>query len=168
MAYVTGHTNSADFPTTPGSFDTTYNSDADYQDVFVTKLNTVGSALVYSTFLGGRITDSGEAIALARSGRAHVTGQTYSSGFPTTEDAFDRSLSYYDAFMSELSADGSALVYSTYLGGAGGEDGRGIAADRAGATYVTGVTNGDFPTTPGALDRTRNGFSDAFVTKFGS
>jgi Beta-propeller repeat len=159
-AYVTGETDSSDFPTTPGAFDTTFNGDV---AVFVSKLNASGSALAYSTFLGD--VGSGEDIAVDGKGRVYVTGSTFSSNYPTTRGAFDRTLDGSDAFVTKLNASGSALVYSTYLGGTNSEAGRGIAV-REGRAYVTGVTDAaDFPTTPGAFDTTFNGDTDAFVTK---
>jgi hypothetical protein len=97
-AYVTGDTSSADFPTTPGAFDRTFNG---FQDAFVTKLNAKGSALAYSTFLGGTDFDQSLGIAV-REGRAYVTGQTESANFPTTRRAFDRTLDSIDAFVTKL------------------------------------------------------------------
>jgi hypothetical protein len=162
-AYVTGETFSADFPTTAGTFDTTFNGAV---DAFVTKLNASGSALVYSTFLGGATEERGRGIAV-REGRAYVTGLTQSANYPTTRGAFDTTFNggTADAFVTKLNAAGSALVYSTFLGEAGAEVGGGIAVreDRA---YVTGLTDSaDFPTTRGAFDTTLNGNLDAFVTK---
>jgi hypothetical protein len=176
--YVTGSTESADFPTTPGAFDPTYSGpfeDFLLPDAFVTKLNATGSALVYSTFLGGRRGwDSGVDIAM-RGDNAYVTGftdrggfTTDSTNFPTTPGAFDRTFNggESDAFVTKLNATGSALVYSTFLGGRGDEFGNEIAVDEEGRAYVTGLTNsGNYPTTPGAFDTTRNGNGDAFVTK---
>jgi hypothetical protein len=163
MAYVTGDTQSADYPTTPGAFDTTVNSN---QDAFVTKLNASGSALVYSTFLGGA---SGEDIAVDTRDRAYVTGDA-GGDIPTTPGAFDRTFNGFgDAFVTKLNRSGSALAYSTLLGGEDDDDGFGIAVvDRM--AYVTGFTNSpNFPTTPGAFDRTFSGGldrgTDAFVTK---
>jgi hypothetical protein len=99
-AYVTGSTNSADYPTTPGAFDTTLNRN---QDVFVTKLNATGSALDYSTFLGGTDSDGGSGIAVNESGRAYVTGSTSSLDYPTTRGAFDRTFNgNTDAFVTKL------------------------------------------------------------------
>jgi hypothetical protein len=175
-AYVTGFINSADFPTTTGAFDTTHNGTF---DAFVTKLNASGSALAYSTYLGGtsasRLRDRGHDIAEDESGRAYVTGETVSSDFPTTPDAFDTTYNGRDAFATKLNAAGSALAYSTFLGGTGAEnvnEGGGIAVDGGGNAYVTGDTfSSDFPTTAGAFDTTFNGagggFSgrDVFVTK---
>jgi Beta-propeller repeat len=131
----------------------------------------IDPGLDYSTFLGGTGDDlpSG-GIAVDRSGKAYVTGRTSSADFPTTPGAFDRTFDGgNDAFVTKLSASGSALAYSTFLGGAGGSEGRGIAV-RDGKAYVTGFTqSADFPTTPGAFDRTYNGGTsddgDVFVTK---
>jgi hypothetical protein len=163
-AYVTGLTDSADFPTTPGAFQTKKNGG---DSAFVTKLTADGSALAYSTFLGGSRNDCGTAITVDSSGSAYVTGCTSSPDFPTTPGAFDTTHNGgYDAFVTNLTADGSALAYSTFLGGSGEDDGFGIAVDGAGNAYVTGVTNSkDFPTTPNAFQSTLNGNYNAFVTK---
>ena len=164
-AYVTGHTESADFPTTPGAFDR--NLDGFKEDIFVTKLNAAGSALLYSTYLGGIGRDLGYGIAVDGTGNAYITGQTDFIDFPTTPDAFDRSHNgQEDAFVTKLDTAGSSLVYSTYLGGGGQEIGFGITVDHASNAYLTGVTDStDFPTTPSAPDRSFNGgFTDAFVT----
>ena len=166
-AYVTGETASSDFPTTPGAFDPTLNSPSG-GDAFVTKLNMTGSGLVYSTYLGGSASQTGFGIAVDPAGSAYVTGETGSSDFPTTAGAIDPTANgSKDAFVTKLNPAGSALAYSTYLGGSlGAETGRAIAVDTAGSAHVTGDTDsGDFPTTPGALDPTANGNSDAFVTK---
>ena len=173
-AYVTGSTGSTDFPTTPGAFDTTYSGGFNViADTFVTKLNPAGSALVYSTYLGGEREDSGQGIALDGAGNAYVTGLTNSADFPTTPGAFDTSFDGSsgggsDAFVTKLNATGSALLYSTFLGGnlTAHDGGYGIAVDGAGSAYVTGLTNSSsFPTTPGAFDTTFNDAFDAFVTK---
>ena len=113
---MTGFTDSSDFPTTTGAFDGTHNGD---HDAFVTKLNASGSALVYSTFLGGEGGDGGSDIAVDGMGRAYVTGQALGAGYPTTPGAFDRTFNggFADAFVTKLNASGSALVYSTFLGG---------------------------------------------------
>ena len=104
-AYVTGNTSSfyTDFPTTPGAFDTTYNGGfISSGDAFVTKLNASGSALAYSTFLGGTDSDAGLGIAV-RGGKAYVTGQTSSAGYSTTPGAFDTTLGGFgDAFVTKL------------------------------------------------------------------
>jgi hypothetical protein len=166
-AYATGRTSSPDFPT-PLGFDTSFGG---VEDAFVTKLNATGSALVYSTYLGGTGEDGGAGIAVDAIGAASLTGRTSSPNFPTTPGAFDTSWNLGDdAFVTKLGPIGS-LVYSTFLGGSTGPNGnndRGhaIALDATGAMYVTGLANSDnFPTTPGAFDRTHNGNSDAFVAK---
>jgi hypothetical protein len=178
-AYVTGRTESADFPTTAGAFDTSYNG-VNQDDAFVTKLNPAGSGLVYSTYLGGSFDDTGQAIAVDSAGAAYVTGSSASADFPTTAGAFDTSANgpvvpfagpAGDAFVTKLNAAGSGLAYSTYLGGTGIDEGRGIAVDSAENAYVTGGTaSTDYPTTAGAFDTSANGpggplAGDAFVTK---
>src|SRR5204863_14501 len=136
-------------------------------DAFVTKLNAAGTALLYSTYLGGGNNNEAHGIALDGNGQAYVTGFTTSNDFPTTPGAFDRTHNgNTDAFVTKLNAAGTALVYSTYLGGSGDDQPGGIALDGSGQAYVTGVTTSpDFPTTPGAFDTTINSNSDAFATK---
>ena len=174
-AYVVGTTQSPDFPTRPGAFRRT-GATSNFSDVFVSKVNPTGTALVYSTFIGGSNFDFGRGIAIDAAGNAYLTGQTKSSNFPTTSNAFDRSfnvdtcprcgIDQYDAFITKLNATGSALVYSTFLGGFDIDDALAIAVDTAGNAYVTGETGStNFPTTAGAFDRTRNTNFDAFVTK---
>jgi hypothetical protein len=177
-AYVTGGAQSTNFPTTPGAFQTTSGGSV---DAFVTKLDPTGSALVYSTYLGGSSNEGGNAIAVDAAGNAYVTGQTTSTNFPTTLGAFQTTyaggsdvFSAGDAFVAKLDPAGSTLVYSSYLGGATVDRGNGIGVDAAGNFYVAGSTNSRlFPTTPGAFQpvgHTGNGFHansfDAFVAKF--
>lgn len=166
-AYITGVTASADFPTTPGVVDTSFNGGND--DAFVSKLNPSGSALIYSTYLGGSaVTDTATAIAVDGSGSAYVTGFTDSFDFPTTPGAFQPSHSSgssEDAFVLKLNPLGS-LIYSTFLGGLNTDNGYGIAVDGLGNAYVTGYTSSPgFPTTPGAFDTSYNFLTDVFVTK---
>ena len=159
--YLTGQTFSPDFPTTPGAFDTTYNGGNDDGDAFVVKLGPTG-ALEYSTFLGGSDGwghEEAEGIAVDRAGSAYVSGRTLATDFPTTPDAFDRTMTVlqdgyaHDLFVSKLNRDGSALSYSTYLGGAGEDTDVGIAVDSRGSAYVGGVTSSaDLPATAGAYD----------------
>src|SRR6266540_3116483 len=161
-AYVTGRVASADFPTTSGAD----SSLGGTQDGFVTKLNPSGSALVYSTYLGGSGVDDGEAITVDASANAYVTGIAGSNDFPTSGGAVDTTLGgTEDAYVAKLNSVG-ALVYSTLLGGSGIEEGFGIAVDSASNAYVPGVTaSSDFPTSTGAADTTLGGSTDAFVTK---
>lgn len=164
-AYVTGTTNSTDFPVTPGAFQTTF---AGVEDAFVTKLNTTGTALIYSTYLGGSGDDEGFSLAIDASGNAYVTGFTNSSDFPVTAGAFQTTFAgLEDVFVTKLNATGTALVYSTYLGGVGDDEGFGVAVDISGNAYVTGVTNStNFPVTAGAFSTVYNGgLFDSFVTK---
>jgi hypothetical protein len=167
-AYVAGQTSSADFPSTPGTFDTNY---SDNGDIFVTKLDAYGSALVYSTFLGGTGYDQAWAIVVDSAGATYLAGESSSADFPTTPGAVDTSFNgTNDAFVAKLAASGSALVYSTYLGGTEADIASAIALDGAGAAYVAGFTySSGFPTTPGAFDTSFNGGGafpkDAFVTK---
>jgi hypothetical protein len=171
-AYVTGWTESTNFPTTPGAFQTVCNGGvgcSTHGDAFVTKLNPTGSALVYSTYLGGSDTDVGFDIAVDSSGNAYVTGETYSTDFPTKnplQPTYGGANPYWgDAFVTKLNPTGSALVYSTYLGGSGGEVGTRIAVDGAGHAYVTGeTTSNDFPT-KNPLQPTNGGSTDVFVAK---
>jgi hypothetical protein len=162
--YVTGSTASADFPATAKAHDTRYN---DREDVFVAKLNARGSDLVYATYLGGNAFDKAQGVAIDKRGEAYVTGWTTSPNFPTTRGAFAKNhKGGEDSFVAKLDAQGSKLVFSTYLGGTSKDRGNGIAVDAAGSAYVTGSTaSSDFPTTRGALGNHHNGGEDAFVTK---
>jgi len=143
-AYVTGVVTSDDFPLA-SPMDATLGSHA-VDDVFVSKLNPAGSALVYSTYLGGGSADDPYAIALDQANNVYITGRTNSSDFPlmnpiqTTRFAFDM-------FAAEINAAGSALVFSTFIGGNGSDSGRGIAVDTLGNIHVAGEgTSTDFPT----------------------
>jgi len=176
--YVTGQTQSSNFPTTAGAFQLSLggcsNSYPFLCDAFVAKLNPTGSALVYSSYLGGSSDDYGYGIAVDRDGNAYVTGYTTSTNFPTTASAFQPTFTGPSTvFVAKVDAAGSSLVYSTYLGG-GSEVGRGIAVDTAGNAYVTGyTTSANFPTTGGAFQPAigttatgvATGMGDAFLTK---
>ncbi len=138
------------------------------EDVFVTKFSPDLSTRVYSAYVGGGANDRGTAIAVDASGNAYVTGYTKSTDFGTVS-AYDSARGgAQDAFVFKLNAAGTALVYSTYLGGSGGTDvGYGITVDSSGSAYVTGfASSADFPTTAGAADTTYAG-GEAFVTKLG-
>jgi hypothetical protein len=176
-AYITGYTNSVDFPTTVGALDPSCGSDGScnyngsyyYPDAFVVKMNPIGTGLDYATFLGGSDFDRGDSIAVDGAGKAYVAGETMSSDFPTTPGAFDTSYSgFKDAFVIKVNAVGTQLDYATFLGGSNVEEGSNvIAVDEEGSAYVTGNTgSSDFPTTIGAFDRSYNGDArDAFVAK---
>jgi len=160
-AYVTGQTGSTDFPATAGAFRTTFSGGNN--DAFVSKLNAAGSALLYSTYLGGRNDDFGYGIAVDASGNAYVAGLTYSSDFPTTPGAFQTIYAGGSnvAFVSKLNAAGSALLYSTYLGSGFAT---GIAVNSSGNAYVTGEAGPNFPTTAGAFQATSGGDQNAFIS----
>jgi hypothetical protein len=165
-AYVMGGVaGSYDFPTTSGAFDRSYSGT---DDAFMAKLDPSGSALSYATFLGGSDVESGNSIAVDSSGAAYVTGTTFSTDFPTTPGAFDTThdgSNPEDAFVAKLNSTGSALSYATFLGGSGGDYGYSIAVDPSDSAYVAGLTDStNFPTTPGAYDRSCSGV-DAFVAK---
>lgn len=160
-AYVTGSTYSTDFPT-KNAFDSTSNG----ADVFVTKLNATGNALVYSTYLGGRSSEEGSGITVDKAGNAYLTGTTTSGNFPV-KNAYDSTYALSDAFVTKLNATGNALLYSTFFGGSSFDDGYGIAVDSTGYAYVTGrTTSSNFPI-KNAFDSThvKNGTHDAFVSK---
>jgi hypothetical protein len=166
-AYITGQTSSADFPTTSGALQTALRGT---KNAFISKLNSTGTALVYSTYLGGLSGngDAGLAIAIDAAGDAYVTGVTTSSSFPTVNPVQSTLKSTAgNAFVSELNPTGSALVFSTYLGGSGivGDLGTGIAAGQNGTTYVTGVTtSSDFPLKNPIQNALKNAVSAAFVS----
>ncbi|MBN1830337.1 MAG: SBBP repeat-containing protein, partial [Deltaproteobacteria bacterium] len=163
-AYVTGATDSSDFPT----HNPYQGTRANLKDVFVTKISSTGNALAYSTYLGGSGGDYGQGIAVDASGNAYVTGYTYSSDFPTHSAYQATHGGNCDAFVTKVSSSGSALAYSTYLGGSGDDYGYGIAVDASGNAYVTGsVGSDDFPTqTPYQGDKKES--TDAFATKVSS
>ena len=162
QAYVTGATNSDDFPTTPNAFQPAL---AGARNAFVAQLTADGSALVYSTYLGGSSIDLSVGIAVDGVGQAYVTGLTFSSDFPT-RNPFQAALAgLRDAFVAQLTADGSALVYSTYLGGSSIDRGWSIAVDGAGQAYVTGETeSSDFPTR-NPFQPALAGLRDSFVAQ---
>jgi len=137
-AYVAGVTNSINFPVTPGSFQISYNG---LQDAFITKVNTAGSALVYSSYLGGTGFDWANGIAVDASGNASVAGYTSSVDFATVGGVQAGFNGLYDAFISTFNAAGAALTFSTYYGGTGADTANAIALDSGGAIYTGGQTS---------------------------
>ncbi|HEX8284060.1 MAG TPA: SBBP repeat-containing protein, partial [Pyrinomonadaceae bacterium] len=169
-AHIVGETQTTDFPVTPNAFQKTFGGIGAYEgDAYVAKFDAAGSALVYSTYLGGSYGDSGKAIALDPAGYVYVTGATASSDFPVAnafQPALANSAQIHDAFVTKLSYSGSALVYSTYLGGDAHDSAHGIAVNSAGSAYVTGGTNSFFFPVRNAVQGGLSGNSfDAFVTK---
>ncbi len=179
-AYVTGITNSKNFPIVGGfqpnaSTSTNLNGTTSvFNQAFVLKLNATGTALTYSSYLGGNGNDFGRAIAVDAQGNAYVTGNAFSFNFPVKNaiqpTKGDLSTFNADAFAVKVNAAGNALVYGTYLGGSGDDQGAAIAVDAAGNAYLTGETiSPDFPTVK-PLQGSRAGnpnsaFYDAFLTK---
>jgi parallel beta-helix repeat protein len=163
--YITGQTNSSNFPTTAGAYQT---AKAGAEDAYMCKFDSTGN-LVYSTYLGGSGTDFAQHVAVDGAGNAYVVGRTISTNFPTTAGAYQTAnAGGYDAYMCKFDSTGN-LVYSTYLGGSANEYGFGIAVDGAGNIYVAGYTvSTNFPTTPGAYQTANAGGNDAYVSKFDS
>ncbi len=163
-AYIAGITQSLDFPTVDGR----QSSNAGKTDIFVTKLDGTFGNVIYSTYLGGSADDVANQIKVDAAGNVYLAGTTESSDFPVTQGAFQTTPHGTPAaFVTKLKADGSALVYSTFLGGSGGEAGQGLGIDQQGAAYVVGATfSHDFPvkgTFFGAV--AGGGDSDGFVAK---
>ncbi len=162
-AYIAGLTVSRDFPTA-NPLQPDYGGGS--ADAFVAKLTPDGSALVYSTYLGGSEADAANGIAVDSDGNAYVTGQTSSRDFPTANALQPELSGFINAFIAKLSPDGSTLIYSTYLGGSNQDIGVGIAVDRDGNAYVTGATTStDFPTAHPLQASYGGGVNDGFVTK---
>lgn len=153
------------FPVTVGAYQTTKH---DYFDAYVAKIKGDGTQLIYSTYIGGRFNDYAKAIAVDADGQAVIGGQTGSDDYPLVGAAQDTICGGTCGMVTKLLADGSDLKFSTYLGGNGTTDPRGIAVDAALATYVTGVSffNATFPTTPGAFQTVPGGTFDAFAVKY--
>lgn len=171
--YVTGITTADDFPVSAGAMQGTHGGS---EDAYVAKFDleaTGAASLVYATYLGGSDLERGVSIAVDAAGNAYVAGRTDSLDFPATASAFQTGpqggppeLANLDAFVAKLSADGSTLLYATYLGGTLGDLAYGIAVDRSGIglAYVTGHTySPDFPVSAAAFDKTLDGQNDVFV-----
>jgi hypothetical protein len=165
-AYVVGRVDSSsmNFPTTPGSFASTYRG-GDFDGVLF-KLNAQGNALVYSAFVGGEENDSTEGVAVDGSGQAYITGGSRSTAFPTTVSAYQSTRSGdTDAYLLKVNASGSALLYGTMLGGGGTDRGSGVVVDGAGNAYIAGYTaSADFPTSS-AFQNSFGGSFDAFIAR---
>lgn len=169
-AYLAGDTGSSSFPTTDGAFQTKFpgsTTSNSANSAFVTKLNAMGTALEYSTFLGGDTFDSSIAIVVDSMSRAYVIGTTSSTNFPVTPDAIQaKVVGESDVFVTELSATGKELVYSTLFGGSSSELAIGLAVDKEGSIYLAGVTSSDnYPTTMKAFQPKFDSIIDGFVSK---
>jgi uncharacterized repeat protein (TIGR01451 family) len=161
-AYVTGYTQSLNFPTA-NAIQAAFGGGV--RDAFVTKLNAAGSALVYSSYLGGSGNDQGAEIDVDSFGNAYLAGGTMSTNFPTANAVQAANAGGFDAFVTKLNAAGSALVYSTYLGGSAFDEAGGVAVDSSGAAYVAGGTDSSNFPVANALQASNANPGDAFVTK---
>ncbi len=175
-AYLTGGTTSKDFPVTPGAFQTKYGGTGGHSlppfsspvgDGFVAKLNPTGSALVYSSYLGGTGIDQGYGIAVDASGTAYVAGATESPNFPITQGVVQSTIrGSTEIFIARINSAGTGLLYSTFLGGSGEDAAFALALDSSGSIYITGITGSDdFPVTAGAFQSRRTGGVSGFVAK---
>lgn len=168
-AYITGHTRSWDFPTTPGAFDREYSGPtiSQYGDAYVAKLAPSGNELVYSTFVGGTDEDDASGIAVGDTGAAYLVGWTSSRDFPVTNSTFGATFTgAHEVFITKMSPSGANLSYSGFLGGSGDDQGQAIAVDALGAAYISGQTNSqDFRITTGAYDSRLDGIWDGFAAK---
>jgi hypothetical protein len=161
-AYLTGYTDSTDFPTTSGAYQL---ANAGNTDAFVAKLDAAGSTLVYATLLGGSGIDYGRGVAVDAAGDAFIDGSTQSTDFPTMSPLQVGLDGGSDAFVAEFDPTGASLLYSTYLGGSGADEALGIALDGSGNVYVAGYTfSSNFPT-QSAFQSSLAGSSDAFVAE---
>jgi hypothetical protein len=164
--YITGYTSSTDYITTLGAYQTINNGGV---DGFITKLNASGTALIYSTYIGGNNGDYSRAIAIDTSNNAYITGNTNSNIFVTSNGAFQNVYNgLEDIFVCKLNESGNTLIYSTYIGSFNNEYGRSIALDNSGNAYITGWAHFGFITTPSAFQSTIGGGNDAIVVKLNS
>lgn len=159
---ATGYTASGNFPVTEDAYDSTINGE---NDAFILKLNNSCNHLLFSTYIGGAYNDYGTSLAIDAVGTIHTTGFTESADFPTTAEAYDESYNGgCDAYVLGLSADGSELNYSTFIGGSNMDTGNQIVTDTEGSIIVTGRTlSVNLPISQDALDSSLGGESDAFV-----
>ncbi len=165
-AYITGESDKEEgFPRNGSAYQ---DKPTGALDAFVVKMNPTGTNYVYGTFLGGDNNDGGNDIAIDAAGNAYITGYTWSNNFPTAGGPYDSTYNGgQDAFFAKFNTNGTALPYSTYLGGGGSDEGHGIVLDAAENIYMVGDTySNTFPTSAGAYDQTHNGGMDAFVTSF--
>lgn len=164
-ATIVGSTSSADFPTTPGAFDT----DIDFNDAFVLRLAGDGTTLDFSTSLGGGGSEAASSVAIDSTGASYVTGYTGSGDFPTTSGVFtENHAGNGDAFLTKVSGDGTALIYSTFFGGAGPDSGVDLKRLSSNEVVIAGQTGStDLPTTVGAFDEEYSGGgNDLFIARF--
>jgi len=163
--YVAGYTYSRDFPVSSDAFS---NSSSGWTDVFVSKFNPNGTVLEFSTYIGGGGFDNCYDLVVEDDGTVVICGSTSSMDFPVTADAYDDTINgNEDAFLLRLAANGSEIIFSTFIGGSSGSDrGYAVQIDALGDIYVVGMTvNDDFPITIGSYDEDFNGKRDGFLFK---
>ena len=164
-ATLCGQTRSSDFPTLAGSYDPTPNG---FTDGWVARLAPTGDALEWSTYIGGGLNDFCSALDIDGAGNVTVVGRTNGSGFPAIggfDTTFNGGVFAGDAFVARFSGDGTALVWSTYLGGPQDDAATTVVVESTGEVCVSGTTSGSFPITPSAFDKTYSGAVDTFVTR---
>jgi len=165
--YIEGNA-AGGFPTTPGAYDQTFNGGI--YDIFVTKFNSTGTALIWSTYVGGSSDEhTWNGLEIDAAGNCYATGLA-KAGFPTTPGAFQTAYGggVFDAFVFKLDANGANLLYSSYFGGPGDDQGFGICLNPAGEAYITGLCSFGYPVTSCVYDTTHNGSYDLFVTYINS
>jgi len=165
--YVTSSTESPDFPTTEDAYDTTYNDENANDDCVLFKVKSDGSDLIYSTFIGGEDFDTGCGIAVDSTNSAYVVGSTFSTNFPTTDSCYDDTHNgHCDVFVCRMDPTGSNLIFSTFIGGAGRNEGHSITRDPNNNVIIAGHTGEDYPITSGSYDESHNGGSDIYISVF--
>ena len=164
--YVVGNTFSYDFPTTTGAYQISH--DGKNSDAFILKMSQDLSTILASTFLGGSDYDFAEGVAIDSEGNIYVTGDTYSSDFPTTIGSYQRQLQGgRDGFIAKISSDLSTLIASTLIGGNADDFSQTIITDSGGNIYISGFTfSKNFPTTANAYQGSLSGSRDIFISKF--
>jgi hypothetical protein len=162
--FIAGTTNSEDFPITQEAFQSINNGN---HDAFVVKINTTGSELIYSSYLGGSNFDAALDIAIDESGNTFICGHTYSPDFPITKTAFQKTnKADQEIFITKINSTGNGIIYSTFLGSSGKDFAYAITVDTLENAYICGFTTGsDYPITKNAYQKTFNGEEDVFITK---
>jgi uncharacterized repeat protein (TIGR01451 family) len=174
-AYVAGYTASGDFPAAPTPLATTFGAGSQSRGAFVAKIDSTGSNLLYSTYLSGSSDEEATGLAVDKSGNVYVAGNTHSTDFPTRNAlqskcaTINQAGTCSSAFLTKISPTGDSILFSTYLGGSGGESARGLVVDAKGSAYLAGITSSsDFPVTSGVAQAKCGGTcqQNAFVAKF--
>lgn len=166
-AFMLGASNSENYPVTPGAYDTNLNSE--HEDAVLTKLNSLGSGLIYSTFIGGIGPDWGAGLVLDSSGNAIISGQTGSNDFPTTSGAFNNTNKGWESFLTKFNHEGSSLIFSTFLGEIANDNANSIVIDGKNNIYNSGSTTSSiYPITLGSYDTILNGGKDVILSKLNS